>query len=94
MKNDIINLIKTLRILGKDELCQKMKLSLAKEEKINTEKIDLSYSYECRELRKNDKEKLQEFRKEFKKVFDEAFLDGLDNPEEIALMHVINKFDL
>jgi hypothetical protein len=94
MQNELINLIRALKILGKDELCQKLKLAIAKKEKINTDKIDLSYSYECRELRQSNKEKLKEFRKEFKKVFDDAFVNGLENPEEIALMHVIDKFDL
>lgn len=94
MENELISLAKRMKLLGKEDLCQKIKLSIAKETKTNSDKSDLSYSYICRELRKNDKDKLKEVQKEFKKVFDDAFLEGLENPQEIALLHIIKKFNV
>src|SRR6266581_4440882 len=47
---------------------------------------ELSYSAIMRDLNKNDKEKLEIFMKAFKKAFDEANLDDLENADKIALM--------
>lgn len=45
-----------------------------------------SYSAIMRDLNKNDKGKLEKFMVIFKKVFDEANLEELENADKIALM--------
>ena len=45
-----------------------------------------SYSAIMRDLNKNNKEKLELFMQSFKKAFDEANLDNLENADKIALM--------
>ena len=44
-----------------------------------------------RTLRKEHPDKVKEFLKEFKKNFDKAVLEGLDNVEELALLEAIKK---
>jgi len=47
---------------------------------------ELSYSAIMRDLNKNDKDKLELFMKSFKKAFDEANIENLENADKIALM--------
>ncbi len=57
-------------------------------------KIDLTYSAACREIRKKQPNKLKPFQKLFKQKFDEALIEGLDDPEDSALMECLNKMEL
>lgn len=53
---------------------------------------NLTYSFIVRELRlKGEEDIAKQFQEKFKKAFDEAFLEELENPEEIALMEAMNK---
>ena len=56
------------------------------------ENADLSYSAIMREI-KDDKEKRKTFMVAFKKAFDAAVLNGIDNPDQIALFQAIKDTD-
>jgi hypothetical protein len=47
---------------------------------------ELSYSAIMRDLNKNNKDELELFMKQFKKSFDEAIIEDLENPDKIALI--------
>ena len=94
----MINELKTLRkiakdlkILGEDDICNKISLAISMETNAKDAKPELSYSYICRDLNKKDPETLKVFQSCFKEIFDKAFLEGFDNPEEIALMQAIQE---
>lgn len=58
-------------------------------------KPHLTYSHVMRELRKNaPKEEMRKFQIEFKKSFDEALYEGLENPEDVALMAALQVIDI
>lgn len=51
-----------------------------------------TYSSVIRELRKEgDPEKLHAFQRSFKEAFDKSFIDGLEMPEQVALMSVMEQ---
>lgn len=56
--------------------------------------VRTTYSSVSRHLNKNEKSKLEEFRKVFKNAFDEAFIQGLDNAESFALMEAMQKINI
>lgn len=55
----------------------------------NSEDVELSYSAIMRDLNKNNKDDIDQFRRVFKKTFDEANIEGLENADKIALMSAI-----
>ncbi len=59
----------------------------------NAEDIELSYSAIMRDLNKNNKDDIERFRSIFKKTFDEANIEGLENADKIALMAAIKGID-
>lgn len=54
---------------------------------------ELSYSFIMRYLNKNDKDKLEIFMKTFKKSFDEANIDNLEDADKIALMSAMKEIN-
>lgn len=56
-----------------------------------TAAYELSYSYIMRKLRKADKDVVRQFQEVFKKNFDAALDDNLENPEKIALLAAIKE---
>jgi hypothetical protein len=66
----------------KDKKAQNIRIQLLN---IFAEK-ELSYSAIMRDLNKNDKDKLELFMKQFKKSFDEAIIEDLEDPDKIALI--------
>lgn len=60
--------------------------------KILAEK-ELSYSAIMRDLNKNDKDKLEKFMISFKKSFDEANIENLENADKIALITAIKEIN-
>ncbi len=54
---------------------------------------DASYSATMRKLRKGDKNKLRQFQQAFKKSFDDAYCQGLEPVENIALLAALKKID-
>lgn len=59
----------------------------------NAEEVELSYSAIMRDLNKNNKDDIERFRSIFKKTFDEANIEGLENADKIALMAAIKGID-
>jgi len=55
--------------------------------------VDLSYSYIMRKLRKDDAERCKKFQKVFKKTFDAALYNELENPDIIALTIALKAID-
>jgi hypothetical protein len=88
---ELATICKELRMLGDDELTNKALCAYAAiTDSSENSRIDLSYSYVMRELRKdNDDDRRLKFQKVFKKSFDRALYEDLDDPAEIALMTAI-----
>jgi hypothetical protein len=59
----------------------------------NAREVELSYSAIMRDLNKNNKDDIERFRSIFKKTFDEANIEGLENADKIALMAAIKGID-
>lgn len=88
-------LAKDFRLVGEDKLCEKILLALADITEASDVKADLSYSFIMRELRKsNNKDRVKEFQTAYKRAFDDAFLSGVDNLDEVALIQAIQEIDL
>ena len=87
-------LAQDFRLYGEDEICNKLVFAISSETNAQDAKPDLSYSFICRELRKDDPEKLKEFQVAFKKAFDEAFLAGMKNIDDVALLQAIKEINL
>lgn len=59
----------------------------------NSKEVELSYSAIMRDLNKNNEDDIQQFRRVFKKTFDEANIEGLENADKIALMSAIKSIN-
>lgn len=92
--SDLRKLAKDLRIHGLDDVCDKVVLAIFAETNARDARPDLSYSFIVRQLRKLDPERAREFQESFKKAFDEAFLSGIDNVDDAALMQTIQEIEL
>jgi hypothetical protein len=89
--NVLRKIAKDLKNINEDDICEKIILAIAMETNAKDAKPELSYSYICRDLNKRNNKDLKEFQDCFKKSFDEAFINGLENPEEVALMQSIQE---
>jgi hypothetical protein len=89
LASTLVSLSKELMVIGEIEMSE-MLLSVAKADSTNA---NLSYSYVMRELRHNHPKKLKEFMVTFKKSFDDAILNDLEEPDNIALMAAIKAVD-
>lgn len=56
-------------------------------------KAHLSYSYIMRDLRKNHPDKVNKYQKIYKHFFDKALIEGLEDFQDIALMHMIGELE-
>lgn len=93
IENELAYICKDLRLLGDINLTKQALLAYSSITDIENPKIDLSYSYMMRQLRKGDKKRKIKFQKAFKQAFDTALNSDLDNPAEIALMVAIKAID-
>jgi predicted transcriptional regulator len=58
-----------------------------------SEDVELSYSAIMRDLNKNHKNDIEQFRIVFKKTFDEANINNLENADKIALIAAMKAID-
>jgi len=87
-------LIQRLRADGRHDMCDRL-IAQAKPDNSVSPRPDLSYSFIMRRLRQlGDKDRIKEFQKAFKDAFDEAYIEGLDNYDDVALMQAIQKVEL
>ena len=92
--NELRRLCKDLKLVGEDELADKVMCALAAVTDTEHPRIDLSYTYVMRKLRKDkDDEKVSEFQRVFKDTFDQALDEDLEDPAELALMKAIQHVD-
>ena len=87
-------LAKELRLHGANEVCNKVVLAIFSETNAQDAKPDLSYSFILRKLRNESPERAREFQIAFKKAFDQAFLEGLHNPDDAAMLQAIQEIDM
>lgn len=92
--SDLRKLAKDLRVHGLDDVCDNVVLAIFAETNAMDARPDLSYSFIMRQLRKLDPDRAREFQEHFKKAFDEAFLTGIDNVDDAALMQTIQEIEL
>lgn len=87
-------LAKELRMQGADEVCDKIVLAISSITNAMDAKPDLSYSFVLRKLRNINSERVRKFQIAFKRAFDEAFLDGLSNPDDAAMLQAIQEIKM
>lgn len=81
------------KLAGEHDLSDKILCALAGVSGAKNPKPHLSYSYVMRKLRKEDANKALKFQEAFKRVFDEAVKEDLENTEGLALMAGIKAVD-
>jgi hypothetical protein len=97
LNNDVIYVLssvcKDLKLLGDDILVDKLLCIFSAVTDIEHPRIDLSLSYVLRDLRKNNKDKVPLFLKTFTDTFNEAIINNVEDPENIALMSAMKRID-
>lgn len=93
MIDDFRKLARLYRMSGRQDLADKVLILIAKETDGVTPKSDLSYSAIMRDLHKDDTDKMLVFMKAFKEAFDEAYIEGEDDPDKTALMQARGEAD-
>lgn len=95
-----INSLNQLRKISQDlsssgdyNLSDKIKIIIANETDNDDANPDLTYSSVMRDLRHNDKYNVNNFMIAFKKAFDEAVLEELDDPDRIALTAALKEIN-
>lgn len=86
IESELSQICKDLKLLGNKELTNKALLVYASVTNTESPRVDLSYSYVMRQLRKGDNKRRLKFQKAFKKAFDEALLEDVEDAAAIALM--------
>jgi hypothetical protein len=83
-----------LRLIDEDEMVDKALCAFAALTDSKSPRVDLTYTYVMRKLRKEgDKEKITIFQTIFKDSFDQAVDQDLDDPDQLALMRAIQSID-
>lgn len=80
-------------MLGDDDLVDQALCAFAAATDSDKSNVDLSYSYVMRELRKGDSDRKLKFQKAFKKYFDEALYEDVDDPSSVALTAAMKDID-
>jgi hypothetical protein len=94
MDKKTCKLAKKLREDGKNESCNHLIASSASKNAINP-RPDLSYSYIMRRLRQiGDKNRTRSFQEAFKKAYDEAYINDLENIDDVALLQALQESDI
>jgi len=92
--DELRDLCKKLKLIGQDDLADKIACALSALAGTKKPKSELSYSYIIRKLRKeNDNDRKWQFQIAFKNTFDKAISEKLENPEQIALMSAVKAID-
>jgi hypothetical protein len=92
--DELRRLCKDLKLVGEDDLADKVLCAIAAATDTKSPRADLSYTYVMRQLRKDkDPEKVKTFQVVFKKTFDQALDADLEDPAELALMKAIKHVD-
>jgi len=91
--SELASVCKDLRLLGDTELTNDAIYAFAAITDTEDPRPDLSYSYVMRKLRKGDDDRRLKFQKVFKKAFDSALYEDVDEPAEIALMVALKAID-
>ena len=92
-ERELAKICKDLKMLGDNDLSKRALLAYSAVTDIETPRVDLSYSYIMRKLRKGDDERRLDFQKAFKKAFDEALIEDVEEPAEVALMVAMKAID-
>lgn len=93
IESELSRICKDLRMLGDDDLTKKALLAYAAATDTEHPRVDLSYSYVLRLLRKGDDDRRLKFQKAFKKAFDEALYADIDEPAAVALLVALKVID-
>lgn len=91
--SELASICKELRMLGDDDLTKKALCAFAAVTGADHPRVDLSYSYLMRKLRKGDEERRLKFQKAFKEAFDRALYEDVDEPASLALMVAMKAID-
>lgn len=92
-ERELASICKDLKLLGDRDLINKALCAYAAITDIENPRVDLSYSYIMRKLRKGDDDIRLKFQRVFKEAFDKALEEDLEEPAEIALMIAIKVID-
>lgn len=87
------HIAREMKLAGEDKLASKISCAISAIAGTENPKTEYSYSSIMRDLRKGDDERRLKFQHIFKKTFDDALDNELENPEQIALMTAIKSID-
>ncbi len=93
IESELASICKDLRMLGDDELTKKALCAYAAATDTENPRVDLSYSYIMRKLRKGDDERRLTFQRTFKEAFDRALYEDVEEPASLALMVAMKAID-
>lgn len=91
--SELAAVCKDLRMLGDDDLTKKALCAYAAATDTENPRVDLSYSYIMRKLRKGEEDRRLKFQKVFKEAFDRALYEDADEPANLALMVAMKAID-
>jgi hypothetical protein len=91
---NLIKLCQDLKLAGEHDLADKLSCALSALAQSKRPRHDLSYSYVMRELRNKHKDKVKLFQTTFKKSFDEALFENMEDPDQVALLSALQTIDI
>lgn len=80
--------------IGDKKLVSDLLCALAAITNTENPRADLTYSSVMRHIRNNRKDIVNDFQSYFKQSFEDALDNDLENPEQLALMESLQKFDV
>lgn len=86
--------IRLLAEYGESSLVSDLLCALAAITDTTSPRSDLTYSSTMRILRSKYKDSVKEFQVNFKKAFEDALDNDLENPEQIALLEALQNLDV
>jgi hypothetical protein len=93
IESELASICKDIRLLGDNKLTNDAICAYAALTDTENPRPDLSYSYIIRKLRKGDDDRRLKFQKAFKKAFDSALYEDVEDPDAVALMVAMKAID-
>jgi len=91
IRKDLQEVCRQLKLVGEHDMADKVLCAYAAVTDVESPRVDLSYSYVMRELRKEFPDQVKPFQIAFKRAFDDALDQDLDEPANIALTSAIKE---
>lgn len=91
IRKELQEVCRQLKSVGEDELVDRVLCAYAAVTGSESPRVDLSYSYVMRKLRNTAPDQVRSFQVAFKRAFDDALDQDLDEPANIALTSALKE---